>query len=313
MDADRVQTARSLVVRAQPIWSKGPKTIRVCAGIGDNIWLFQKLVNSGERFNFVLAGDEPRRGKQIFELIPSLAFSAEYCDLFGSQFACMTNVEDRLKTWKEISAAPPDFYLSANRTMEEGRRIETFLPDLPTSFRIDWLTPAFAREEAVEILTDDVKWIGLYGSCYSIVRSWNFWKADEWLRLVDLLLKKFDSPVGFVVIGAAFDSDLAGRLIAKLSRRGIRFAVITARPLEVVIEAMKRLSYFFSFPSGLGILAPTLGCPTYMFYPPFIGKMVNAWADPKAIEDLSYHGSLFCSPEETAAWTLDQYKLPQKL
>lgn len=54
------------------------RVIKVCPGIGDNIWLLMKLVNAGERFIFHLPNGKPQRGKQIFDLFPQVAAAAEY-------------------------------------------------------------------------------------------------------------------------------------------------------------------------------------------------------------------------------------------
>ena len=290
-----------------PVYA-GIRTLRVCAGIGDNIWLIQKLVNAQERFKFLVAGEEPRRGRQIFDLLPSLAFSTKYGEFYsrGVAIANATRPEANA-TWASLRRRD-DFYLSANEYMETGRRIEEFLPDLPTSFRIDWMCPPAAKAEAAELLPEGVRWIGLYGCCYSTARAWGFWGVVEWIRLASALREALDAPVGFVVVGAAFDTDLGGRLVSMLSALGMRVSVIIGRPLPVVVEAMKRMKFFFSFPSGLGILAPTVGCPTLMFYPPFLEKMKNAWADPKAIESGSYKGMVFPKPEEAFEWATKGYR-----
>lgn len=300
--------------RGALIFATGPKTIRVCSGIGDNIWLLQKLVNSGERFNFKLAGEAPRRGKALFELLPSVSFSAEYAPHTSIACAALLNAQKNCETWAEITRRyPPDFHLSANGHLEFGRRIEEFLPDLKTSFAIDWMTSPAAKAEAALLTPVGTKWIGLFGSSYASQRVWSFWGAEEWSRLASALSLRFGNVIGFVVIGAAFDSDLAGRLVENLSRHGRRLSIVIARPLEVVVEVLKRLSYFFSFPSGLGILAPTVHCPTLMFYPPILEKMMNAWADPIAIETGAYKGMLFCELPKVLEWVMEGYKLNQKL
>ena len=54
------------------------RKITVNAGIGDNIWLFQKLLNQKEKFDFILPDGNPQRGKQIFDLVPDLSNSVTY-------------------------------------------------------------------------------------------------------------------------------------------------------------------------------------------------------------------------------------------
>ena len=56
------------------------KTFKVCTGIGDNIWLFQKLLNTEEKYKFLIPKNEPQRGKQVFDLLPQIG-TAEYANV----------------------------------------------------------------------------------------------------------------------------------------------------------------------------------------------------------------------------------------
>jgi hypothetical protein len=285
------------------------RTILTCAGIGDGIWLIQKLVNSGEQFNFRLAGDEPRRGHQIFELLPSLCASVAYDTDFGSSQALQTNIQLRKKKWCEIDERA--FFLTANHHLEQGERIESFLPDLGTSFEIGWNTGHHAKR-ARELMPDGVPYVGLYGSSYSTVRSWSFWGATYWAQFA-ARIRGVNPDAVFVVVGASFDTDLAGDLSQMLANRGVRHLMFIGEPLGFVIEAMKRMRQFFSFPSGLGILAPTVRCPTMMFYPAHLLRMMNAWADPAAIKAGLYKGLPFCDPERAYWCATEECGLEAKL
>lgn len=285
------------------------RSIAVCAGIGDNIWLIQKLVNSGERFRFKLAGDTPRRGKQIFDLIPSLTESADYDGGFWSDAVVQANIQTSKPTWADIKG--DGFFLSANRHLESGKRLEAFLPDLKTSFEVAWATSEY-RMEAAAVMPAGPKYIGLYGSSYSTLRCWNFWGAAQWAALADRILQQSPGAV-FVIVGASFDLDLAGDLSGILSDHGIRHIMLVGKPLGLVVEAMKLMRYFFAFPSGLGILSASVQCPTLMFYPPHLTRMINTWADPKAIESGSYRGLPFCAPDDALSYALRECGLGPRM
>lgn len=284
------------------------RTIGVCAGIGDNIWLIQKLVNSGERFQFRLADDEPKRGKQIFDLIPSLSESAEY-HRFGSLDAIQTNIQASKPRWTDVREE--SFFLSANRHLELGNRIELFFPDLKTSFEIDWATSDY-RLEACSLMPPGSKYVGLYGSSYSSVRSWGFWGPAQWMVLADRIMQRWPWAIP-VIVGASFDLDLAGDLSRILTDKNIKHLSLVGKPLGLVVEAMKLMSYFFAFPSGLGILSASVKCPTMMFYPPHLAPMIDTWADPKAIESRSYKGLPFCNMDEAISCAVNECGLGSRM
>ncbi len=287
------------------------RKIKVCAGIGDNIWLLQKLINSGEQFDFELPDGKPQRGKQIFDLLPQVAASATYVPGLTYKKLADRNQQNFNPLWQNIKLR--SFYLSANTHLEQGKRIEDFLPDLKTSFRIDWDTPGTSWiDHGGKTL------IGIYGSSYSTSRSWGFWDAAKWFKLIRMIHHLEHGKFRFVLIGAQWDLDLVGDLIKYIglynsggsrSEDKVDFVNTVGESLGHVVDYMSQLDYFFSFPSGLGILAPTVGCPVTMFYPTHLKKMINAWASPEDIETGSYKGCLFCEPEEIFKWVIDNKKI----
>jgi hypothetical protein len=287
------------------------RTIKVCPGIGDNVWLLQKLINANEHFTFQLPDGKPQRGKQIFDLLPRVSAKCEYSKKVKTFAVEAENIQSIIPLWSSIDQN--DFYLSANKHLEAGKRIEDFLPDLPTSFRVNWDTEQY-ETRALELLQDKKQYIGLYGSSYNTTRKWSFWDEHKWLELAKMIYKH-NPDSAFVIIGAEWDLDLGRNLVKLLEQEGIPYANTIGEPLGVVIEIMKLLKYFFSFPSGLGILAPTVGCPVTMFYPdgrngsPDLSKMMNAWASLEDIESGLYKGCLFCEPEAIFNWVVENKKI----
>lgn len=280
------------------------RRVLVCAGIGDSIWLIQKLINSGERFVFEVANGEPRRGHQIFEILPQLASYVCYGDS-SSQMVIESNIQDVKPLWKSVTEQ--GFCLSANKHLEAGKRLEGFFPDLKTSFTVDWDTKKYA-EEAKSYVPSGEDVVGLYGSSYSTIRSWGFWNAARWLDLA-LQIRQRTPKAVFVLIGADFDQDLVTDLSCLMQGRMMPHRTLVGKPLGLVVEVMKRLRYFYSFPSGLGILAPTVLCPTMMFYPPHLHPMMNAWADPAMIERQEYIGVPFIDPGAAFERTPERFKV----
>lgn len=282
------------------------RTIKVCSGIGDNIWLLMKLINTFEEFHFQLPDGKPQRGKQIFDLLPTVAASASYVKM-KNDFVETNNIQARKSNFSDIKSK--DFYLSCNKHLEKGHRIENFLPDLPTSFRIDWDSEQY-HTQAMNLILDceGSEFIGLYGSSYSTSRAWGFWNEHKWMELARMI-HKHNPRYKFVIIGAEWDLDLGRNLVQLLKKESIPHVDTIGQPLGVVIEIMKVLKYFFSFPSGLGILAPTVSCPVTMFYPPQLAPMINAWASPEDITSGQYKGCQFCTPQQIFDWTIENGKI----
>jgi hypothetical protein len=270
------------------------RKITVPAGIGDNIWLLMKLINTGEKFDFQLPDGKPQRGKQIFDLLPGVSASCEYVPNLTYKKLAKQNIQNKKKNWKDISEK--SFSLSMNEHLEQGNRIEEFLPDLSTTFKINWDTNIFTPYVEQD-LPNTSNYIGLYGSSYSTSRAWGFWDEHKWLELAKLIHAHNPEYV-FVIIGAEWDLDLGRNLVTLLEKNNIPHINTIGNELGYVIELMKRLKYFFSFPSGLGILAPTVDCPVTMFYPPHLIKMMNTWASLEDIQSGQYKGCQFCEPKK---------------
>jgi ADP-heptose:LPS heptosyltransferase len=271
-------------------------TLKVCPGIGDNIWLFMKLINSGMKFDFHIQDGNPRRSLPIFDMLPQLVNTAEYVEIKGGYKAIKAgNVARRGKLFADIPNR--EHFLSANEHLENGWKIENFLPDLKTSYRL-----LYDLKGAQSGLQPFKKYIGIYGSSYSTARAWGFWQADKWAELCKMIYKH-NPEYRFVIIGADFDTDMNTELCNILLAANIPYINKTGRSLQETAAIIKDLHYFFAFPSGLPILAHTMDIPLTMFYPKHLSKMMNAWARPEYIESGFYKGCQFCEPDKIFDWT----------
>jgi len=284
------------------------RTIKVCAGIGDNIWLLQKLINTGEQFNFELPDGKPQRGKQIFDLLPQVANSATYVK--GLNYRTLAAKTHRGK-WAD---APQSMYLSCNEHLEAGKNLVDFLPDLPISYKLDWDTPVtLADVMGLKIPKEIGKYIGIYGSAYSTQRAWKqygAWGVAEWLQLIGLIHAK-GADYTFVIIGAEWDNDFATELSVLLRANNIPYINTVGEPLTSFMQWVKLFHYAFYFPSGLPILSETIhgSSDCCMFYSSNIAGILGTWADPKRIADGNIKECLFCSPALIFDWCLENRKL----
>lgn len=286
------------------------RTITLPAGLGDCAWVLMRLINSGERFHFKIPDGTPQRGKQIFDLLPQVAESCTYTPELSYSKIDKQNAAIKGKKWTDIKQQ--SFTLSANTWLEQGNRLEKWLPDLPISYRLDYKTTTGDKIAAYNLLPDSNHYIGIYGSAYSNARNWNMWGHEEWFTLARMIHER-NTDIRFVLIGATYDTDLADQLMAKFWEHKIPFVSTIGQPLSVVIEILKRLAYFIGFPSGLSILNETLGKDTLMFYPKHLKLMMNAWAHPDRIVSGEYKGCQLCPPEQLFDWIKNTYCLFEKL
>lgn len=271
------------------------KTIKVCSGIGDNIWLFQKLLSTGEKYNFQICDRGPHRGHQLFECFPQLVAHHEYAD-FSTEDVEDNNIQIREPRFTRISQN--EFFLSINKHLERGNAIEDFFPDLHTNFDLLPQTGKEYEAQAQAIVNEDSKpIILLYCSAYGGTRAWGFWDESGWLRLARSLGNGFR----YIVIGADFDMDLGENVVRTLSTHGFTVKPMFAKNIKLIIELMRKVAYFYSFPSGMPIMATLIGTPTMMFYPAHLHPMMNTWAPPKMIGNKMYLASKFIEPEQAVA------------
>lgn len=271
------------------------RTIRVCSGIGDNLWLFQKLINTGEKFNFQIAGCNPKRSIDIFKMLPDLCNDARYKN-FNTADVLKNTIQKKHALWKNIK--DQEFYLAANEYLEKGNRIEGFFPDLKTSFTFNFDTKKHVKE-VDNYLNENYDYIGIYTASYPASRNWGFWDEHKWADLILYLNKK---NTCFVIIGADFDSDICFNLCELLKYYGINHVKIIGKKLGAAVEVLRRLKYFIGFPSGLPILSTMLKKPTLMFYPARLKNLMYTWAEKKLTAKEIYKPMLFCEPEDVFKW-----------
>src|SRR5215467_796658 len=115
------------------------QTVCVPSGIGDVSWAYSKLRNAG-KLVYEVADGWPYRTVPFLELLPGVA-KAEYGP-FNYQdivaFEQGTGIGHH-PTWENVNNGRglERVLLEPNRHLEEGKRLEDWLPDLPTTFHYE--------------------------------------------------------------------------------------------------------------------------------------------------------------------------------
>ena len=285
------------------------RLLSTAPGIGDGLFIVQKLINAKEKFIIRIPNSYPQRGKSVWDLLPQVTESAYY-DNFRFREVRFRNHAASHVFWKDIQ--DKEIFLEANTHVESGKRIEGFLPDLPTSFKLKFKIDVNQENRALDLIyslhsvSPLNKLIGIYCASYAGSRNWGTWGLDEWLQLVELMNEPDRT---FVIIGAPYD-DLTQELFQKLLEKNIPAINTVGEDLGTTIEVLKRLDMFIGFPSGLSIVNELCGAKkTFMFYSKAIKNIINTWGDPKRIESGELKECLFCSPEQTFEWIKNNWTI----
>lgn len=215
--------------------------VYVPPGIGDISWIYSKLGHLPD-LEFVIQDSDPRRSSDFVDLLPGVK------NLGYEKVPHTTRLPG-------VDDPPRDGeFAILNHFLETGHTLARVWPELPTNYHYQLNTTDADRAQAEAVL-DGKPAFGIYCSSRKHRADMKFWDTDDWCRFMDKIGGRF------VVIGAEYDDRSAE--VAKLTG-----AIDTVGKLKIgaTIELIRRLDYFFAFPSGLGILADVVKTPCTMWY-----------------------------------------------
>jgi hypothetical protein len=281
----------------------GYLTVCVPAGIGDFSWIYSKLVCLSKKLR-VMTVAGMSRASQMCGILPMVE-SAVSGRLSYPQLRVLCIGAATPRSFFESHDPDEPIAISANDYIMDqpggykGQRLETWLPELATDFHYD-------------LNTD--KYICIYGASDTGVAAWRGWDHSQWFKFMTLV-KKGLPGVGFVMIGAQYDTPLAQRLSSLCAANGVPMVDMAGKTtLAQALDVIKRSVYMVAFPSGLPIMATVMRKPVFMFFPAGgMESMINTWVNPEMIADKSYIGSVFAPPEVVWTRMIDEYKLPAKM
>lgn len=283
--------------------------IRVPAGIGDISWSYSKLSDIGEELNIQISADNPKRSLEYVNLLPNVS-KVEYTqENFHSIVDNSIPPTTNKRAFLEISRKK-FVNFSPNRYLEQGWPLNTFMPDLPTNYHYNIKTTNGDSELATHVNKHGTNLFGIYTSSYQNIAHWSAWHLDEWLEFIRKVKRRIPSAT-FVFLGASYDKPFCDDLC--LCLKGIEHINLAGQTTPAqVIEVIKRLKYFVSFPCGLAVLSTVLRTPVMMFYPSFLEKLINSWCDPYQLADMSYKGCVFPRVNDALNWLLVSYDIINK-
>lgn len=269
-------------------------TFYVPPGIGDFSAMYSKLCNIDRKIIIRASNDSPNRISPFLDILPRI----ENGGYAGHN--AMISVGQTLPPGTNLASLKDgDYFLSINSWLEEGGKVANWIPG-ETTYHYETNTDVntlAAAEFLVDIGQAGIPIIGVYCSAYGNARHWGFWTYREWREFLELVLTVVPKDTQFIFLGAEYDLQIAEHLHAWMESCDIPSQLtLGSFHIGTTLEIIRRLNYFFSFPSGLGFLADVVDTPHTMWFPKNLVKMMNSFTDPENYESLQSFHSLFTTP-----------------
>jgi len=256
--------------------------IIVPPGIGDFSWLWSKLCTTKDKYHIQYADTGPQRLEPLLALLPKdkvegYAMNPNYSVSFNLRTLTM-NLVPKTRTTYHVARPQgyqhmvntPDglFYVEANTHLENGNRIETWMPEIKD---IDF---HYKIEGVKDVDKENIFIVHL--SSFKMEKIWRTYKIDQWITLFDMIQR----TTGYkpVFIGAEYD-DCAAACFEQYKQNHVCDSLIGKTPdLLSVLNTIKSSKFFVgAVSSGLTMLANVLCIPSISWWPR--PKLPQSWAD----------------------------------
>lgn len=254
----------------------------VPGGIGDFLAMYLKLVCLKRDDQIIISpsGDGPRRLLPLLTILPRVTPGGYHEFSNGDVMMQTLPPGTDLETLDE-----GDYCLSINKWLEGGGTVDSWVPG-----RIDYHPPFATPDALADPVFDllerypDRPLVGIYTSAYGNSRHWGFWGVDQWWEFLNLVFEAVPKETLFIFLGAEYDGELSPRLMQKLDRPYVD--TLGKFHIGATTELIRRLDYFFVFPSGLGFIADMTSTPNLMWFPKHLAKMAYTFVDPEHKDSL---------------------------
>ena len=308
--------------------------VAIPPGIGDIYWSALKLegirtLHPGEDIHAVVQANPIPRHAEFLRMLPTVAsFSEEEYVPYrfvgpdgATSYPASRRVPLPGPEWRAEQVPSGqgvlgfDYFLWANKHLEDGHRIEDWLPEIP----LDWQTPILIPKASVHRAGQLAASFGDRGFfCIYTSALWGNtcgmqngnWAAHHWMEVVRAMWDWYHAPT--VLLGAEWDRDYADML----DRWGCPYLynLVGRTALAETLALLLLSSGFVGYASGLPILSTHLRVPTVMLWPDSSTPtrygvwhkkgMQTAWVNPETLARGRYLPVEFqdATPERICAW-----------
>jgi hypothetical protein len=286
-------------------------------GIGDSVWALHKIEairdkqDPGGTIDVSLVGSNDKVDSRALDFVRRFRF-VNSVDMKPFQLQAYGPRVHPDGTYNYIEDGDYTFdnehyiVLVPNRILEQGIRLENWLPHYPIRWDIfrDFHIETIERIHAADVHQK----IGDYAVFYpgplagNTVEGHNrgpIWTPQEWVELGKRIHEEFGLHI--LVVGASYDlAYFTGILEPLLKGQNYWTSVIGRTNLGELWALTDRAKFVISYQAGVGIISAYRGTPTGIWWRPetnsisssmylsFSEKMASAWASPQILESGSY-------------------------
>ena len=186
-------------------------SIATAPGIGDFSWIYSLLVNLNRPLYVRYSPHNPERLSQFLKLLPSV----KAWERGSARSVHLSHLKGRSKQDFLNTRSFINLDISLNKHLEKGKRLETFIGDLPTSFHYHIETSDKDRKKAESL--------GSYICLYASTNVWPGWGAKKWASFVEIVRQRL-GRIRIVIVGAHWDNNLAGQIASLISENVVNLS-----------------------------------------------------------------------------------------
>lgn len=239
-------------------------TVETVQGIGDAIWVYQKLAPHYDLINLVVLGtvDEPvqRRAEPFLRLLAKVG-TVEFRVVPGHEYEAAARLRPNLPLLGDTVA------YAVNNWLESGVRLDEIDGALPVQWGADFQVSA--ERAAPE------------GYCVSFISgsSRHFhdkFTPQQWAQL----LAGLDVPQPLVLVGAEYDRWIVNEVAQALAALGVSTQTAIDYPADFIVRLLRDARLMVGFQSGLNVIANSYGVPVIMIDFNHLRAMAQSWRRP---------------------------------
>lgn len=280
-----------------------PMNVYCPPGIGDIMWLLQKLFPNTDRTFNIHSWDRTTVSSPFLKGLERI----ENVNQFKGRFSTFSNFKNHCakeyvkycKMSRDQINNLNDIYLEANTFAEAGNRLENYLPNLPDiQFQLPWKTNEESTKEVSDLNTGRNS-IVIYTSTIKnnkVPQHTGKWKSENWLEIIDSIIKTFPG-IQIHWVGSSYDTDFKDLIHKYFSEELITYFV--DKPAEFLIPLLKTSNCFISYQSGISCISMSENIPTTMFYFDNLSKLPNSLCPPTSLNNKHIYNPIFFNHIET--------------
>jgi hypothetical protein len=246
-------------------------------GIGDFSWLWTKFSTTQDQYHIEYAVHGPDRLGPFLALLPKSKIAGFKANVTHTVSFSLRTLEmrlvptdiQRLRSYSQFKIHPDHiFYVEPNTHLENGGRIEKWMPELETNFH-------YKIEGTLDNPQKENKFI-VHLSSKHMQEVWKCYSKEKVIEIIDMVQRKTSWLPVF--IGADYD-DFAQEVFETYSQNHGAYNLTGKTPdLLGALHAMQRSKMFLGLvSSGMTMLANVLNIPTAAWWPR--PKLPQSWAD----------------------------------